>query len=95
MSTTTETGLLAAQVPSRFSFMRSRDFPLVPLLILGIIAFVAVFAHGLLAGTDFAQPLLSAIAWLTAALLAIVAFRRLTVSRGRQSPARSKTVAIP
>jgi peptide/nickel transport system permease protein len=45
MSTTTETGLLAAQLPSRFSFMRSRDFPLVPLLILGIIAFVAVFAN--------------------------------------------------
>ena len=45
MSSTTETGLLAAQLPSRFSFMRSRDFPLVPLLILGIIAFVAVFAN--------------------------------------------------
>jgi peptide/nickel transport system permease protein len=45
MSTTTETGLLAAQLPSRFSFVRSRDFPLVPLLILGIIAFVAVFAN--------------------------------------------------
>jgi peptide/nickel transport system permease protein len=45
MSTTTETGLLAAPLPSRFSFVRSRDFPLVPLLILGIIAFVAVFAN--------------------------------------------------
>jgi peptide/nickel transport system permease protein len=44
MSTTTETSLLAAQLPSRFSFVRSRDFPLIPLLILGIIAFVAVFA---------------------------------------------------
>ena len=55
----------------------------------------AAFAHGLLAGTDFAQPLLGALAWLTAAVLVIVAFRRLTASRGRQSPARSKTVAIP
>jgi DMSO/TMAO reductase YedYZ heme-binding membrane subunit len=62
---------------------------------LSYIAFVGSFAHGLLAGTDFAQPLLGALAWLTAAVLAIVAFRRLTASRARQSPARSKTVAIP
>jgi peptide/nickel transport system permease protein len=45
MSITTESSLLAVQLPSRFSFVRSRDFPLVPLLILGIIAFVAVFAN--------------------------------------------------
>jgi peptide/nickel transport system permease protein len=45
MSTTTETALLAVPLPARFSFMRSRDFPLVPLVILGIIAFVAVFAN--------------------------------------------------
>jgi peptide/nickel transport system permease protein len=45
MSTTTDTSLLTVQLPSRFSFVRSRDFPLVPLLILGIIAFVAVFAN--------------------------------------------------
>jgi peptide/nickel transport system permease protein len=45
MSTTTETGLIAVQLPSRFSFARGRDFPLVPLLILGIIAFVAIFAN--------------------------------------------------
>ena len=62
---------------------------------LSYIAFVGAFAHGLLAGTDFAQPLLGALAWLTAAVLVIVAFRRLTASQGRQSPARSKTVAIP
>jgi sulfoxide reductase heme-binding subunit YedZ len=62
---------------------------------LSYVAFVGSFAHGLLAGTDFAQPVLWALAWLTAAVLAIVAFRRLTASRARQSPARSKTVAIP
>jgi peptide/nickel transport system permease protein len=45
MSTTTDTSLLTVQLSSRFSFVRSRDFPLVPLLILGIIAFVAVFAN--------------------------------------------------
>ena len=62
---------------------------------LSYVAFVAAFAHGLLAGTDLAQPILSALAWITAAVLAIVAFRRLTAARGRQSAARSKTVAIP
>jgi peptide/nickel transport system permease protein len=44
MSTSTETSLLTAQFPSRFSFVRSRDFPLIPLLIIGTIALVAVFA---------------------------------------------------
>jgi sulfoxide reductase heme-binding subunit YedZ len=62
---------------------------------LSYVAFVLAFAHGLLAGTDLAQPVLSALAWLTAAMLVIVAFRRLTASRGRQSGARSKTVASP
>jgi len=62
---------------------------------LSYVAFVAAFAHGLLAGTDLAQPALGALAWITAAILAIVAFRRLTASRGRQSGTRSKTVAIP
>ena len=45
MSTTTESSLIAVQLPPRFNLMRSRDFPLGPLLILGIIAFVAVFAN--------------------------------------------------
>jgi sulfoxide reductase heme-binding subunit YedZ len=62
---------------------------------LSYVAFVAAFAHGLLAGTDLAQPILTALAWVTAAVLAIVGFRRLTASRGRQPAARSKTVAIP
>src|SRR5438105_11689261 len=62
---------------------------------LSYVAFVAAFAHGLLAGTDLAQPALGALAWITAAILAIVAFRRLTASRGRQPGTRSKTVAIP
>ena len=62
---------------------------------LSYVAFVGAFAHGLLAGTDFAQPMLAALAWVTAAVLGLVAFRRVTAARGRQSPARSKTVAIP
>ena len=40
MSTTIETGLIAVHVPPRFSFVRSRDFPLIPLVILGVIAFL-------------------------------------------------------
>jgi methionine sulfoxide reductase heme-binding subunit len=62
---------------------------------LSYVAFVLAFAHGLLAGTDFAQPALASLAWLTAAVVVIVALRRLTAARGRQPAARSKTVAIP
>ena len=60
---------------------------------LSYVAFVAAFAHGLMAGTDLAQPVLAAMAWTAGAAVAVVAFRRVT--RARQSPARSKTVAIP
>ena len=59
------------------------------------VVFVAAFAHELLAGTAFAQPLLAALAWVTAAVLALVASRGVTAARGRQSATRSKTVAIP
>jgi len=52
---------------------------------LSYVAFVAAFAHGLLAGTDFAQPLLSALAWLTASMVLVVGFRRLTAARARQT----------
>jgi sulfoxide reductase heme-binding subunit YedZ len=62
---------------------------------LSYVAFVAAFAHGLLAGTDLAQPPLSALAWVTAGVLLTVAFRRLTAARARQSATRSRTVAIP
>ncbi|MDP9245704.1 MAG: ferric reductase, partial [Chloroflexota bacterium] len=62
---------------------------------LAYVAFVAAFAHGLLAGTDLAQPILTALAWVVAAVVVIVGLRRLTASRARQSPARSTTVAIP
>jgi sulfoxide reductase heme-binding subunit YedZ len=62
---------------------------------LSYVAFIGAFAHGLMAGTDFAQPLLAALAWVTAAVLGLVAFRRVTAARGRQSATRSRTVAIP
>jgi len=62
---------------------------------LSYVAFVAAFAHGLLAGTDLAQPLLSALGWVTAAVLALVGFRPWTAARSHQSATRSKTVAIP
>jgi sulfoxide reductase heme-binding subunit YedZ len=62
---------------------------------LSYVAFIGAFAHGLMAGTDLAQPLLAALAWVTAAVLGLVAFRRVTAARGRQPSARSRTVAIP
>ena len=61
---------------------------------LSYVAFVATFAHGLLSGTDFAQPLIAASAWVVALALCLAGLRRLTTAR-RQSPARSRTVAIP
>jgi peptide/nickel transport system permease protein len=45
MSTSTEAGRLPARFPPRFSFLRARDFPMIPVLIIGIIALVAVFAN--------------------------------------------------
>jgi hypothetical protein len=62
MSTSTELGVLPARLPARFSFIRARDFPLIPLLILGIIAFVAVFAD-VLAPYDPEIGSLSATTW--------------------------------
>lgn len=62
---------------------------------LSYVGFVAAFAHSLLAGTDLAQPVIGALAWVTAAVLALVALRRVTAARKRQSAVRSKTVAIP
>jgi peptide/nickel transport system permease protein len=44
MSLSTDVALLPARLPSRFSFARGRDFPLIPVVIIGIIAVVAVFA---------------------------------------------------
>ena len=34
-----------SSVSSRLAFLRPRDFPLIPALILGCIAFVAIFAN--------------------------------------------------
>jgi peptide/nickel transport system permease protein len=44
MSSTASTDLLPAQVPARFRIRLRGDFPLIPVLILGTIAFMAVFA---------------------------------------------------
>jgi sulfoxide reductase heme-binding subunit YedZ len=61
---------------------------------LSYVAFILAFAHGLLAGTDLAQPALAALAWIVAAAVALAALRRITRAR-RQPSARSRTVAIP
>jgi sulfoxide reductase heme-binding subunit YedZ len=44
---------------------------------LSYVAFVAAFAHGIMSGTDLANPVVGALAWLTAAAVALVGLRRL------------------
>jgi sulfoxide reductase heme-binding subunit YedZ len=43
---------------------------------LSYIAFVAAFAHGVSSGTDLANPVVAALAWITAAAVALFALRR-------------------
>ena len=45
---------------------------------LSYVAFVAAFAHGIMSGTDLANPIVAALAWVTAAAVAVVALRRVT-----------------
>ena len=45
---------------------------------LSYIAFFAAFAHGVMSGTDLANPVVAALTWLTAAAVALVALRRVT-----------------
>ena len=44
---------------------------------LSYVAFAAAFLHGVLSGTDLAYPWLAGIAWVVAAILVLVALRRL------------------
>jgi len=44
---------------------------------LSYVAFVAAFAHGIMSGTDLANPVVAALAWITAAAVGFVALRRL------------------
>lgn len=55
---------------------------------LSYVAFAAAFLHGVLSGTDLAYPWLAGIAWLVAAILVIVGWRRVAhaVSRLGQRP---------
>ena len=56
---------------------------------LSYVAFVAAFAHGILSGTDLANPVVAALAWVTAAAVALVALRRITrVRLAQKSTAR-------
>ena len=56
---------------------------------LSYVAFVAAFAHGILSGTDLANPVVAALAWITAATVGLVALRRLTrVRLAQKSTAR-------
>ena len=44
---------------------------------LSYVAFIAAFAHGVMSGTDLANPVVAALAWITAAAVTFVALRRL------------------
>ena len=43
---------------------------------LSYVAFFAAFAHGVMSGTDLANPVVAAIAWIAAAAVGLVALRR-------------------
>src|SRR5258705_12072528 len=45
---------------------------------LSYIAFFTAFAHGVLSGTDLANPVVATLAWVTAAAVALIALRRVT-----------------
>jgi len=51
---------------------------------LSYVAFVAAFAHGMMSGTDLANPVIAILAWVTAGAVGIVALRR--VMRVRVMP---------
>jgi len=48
---------------------------------LSYVAFVAAFAHGVMSGTDLANPVVASLAWVTAAAVALAALRRMTRDR--------------
>ena len=48
---------------------------------LSYVAFVAAFAHGVMSGTDLANPVVASLAWVTAAAVAFAALRRMTRDR--------------
>lgn len=48
---------------------------------LSYLAFAALFVHAVLAGSDFSQPVVSALAWSTAFALAILALARILFGR--------------
>ena len=48
---------------------------------LAYIAFALIFLHAVLGGTDFSDPVVSAITWATAAALAVLGFARLVWGR--------------
>jgi methionine sulfoxide reductase heme-binding subunit len=45
---------------------------------LSYVAFAAAFAHGIMSGTDLANPVIAALAWITAVAVGLVALRGVT-----------------
>jgi sulfoxide reductase heme-binding subunit YedZ len=57
---------------------------------LSYVAFAAAFAHGITSGTDLANPMIAALAWITAVAVVLVALRRLVHVRvAQRSSARA------
>lgn len=65
--------LLSTWLRSRLTIGQWRGFHR-----LSYVAFAAAFAHGIMSGTDLANPVVAALAWITAAAVAFVALRRVT-----------------
>ncbi|MGH2490594.1 MAG: ferric reductase-like transmembrane domain-containing protein [Candidatus Limnocylindria bacterium] len=56
---------------------------------LSYVAFAAAFAHGIMSGTDLANPILAALAWAAGLGVALVAMRRVVAARAVASAARA------
>ncbi|MDP9283227.1 MAG: hypothetical protein M3P38_14125, partial [Chloroflexota bacterium] len=48
---------------------------------LSYVAFFAAFAHAVMSGTDLANPVVAALAWITAVAVALVTLRRVAPAR--------------
>jgi sulfoxide reductase heme-binding subunit YedZ len=48
---------------------------------LSYVAFFAAFAHGIMSGTDLANPVVAGLAWITAVAVGLIALRRVTRAR--------------
>lgn len=69
--------LISTWLRSRLTLGRWRAFHR-----LSYVAIAAAFAHGIMSGTDLANPVIAALAWAAALGVALVASRRVVAARG-------------